>query len=98
MDILPNGEWVLEVYPVLFFTASGGVLAGYDLMNDASKATLLPLPPLSVDQPTPEAFGTPLAFGNWETFRDSWLSVVPRVFTIKTSRPVSPSFDHWKCF
>jgi len=98
MNILPDGDWVLEVYPVVSFTNSGGALAGYDLMNDAAKATLLPLPPLSINQPTPEAFGTPLAFGGWETSKDSWLSVVPRRFVIKTSRLVSPSFDHWKCF
>lgn len=48
MNILLDGDWVLEVYPVVSFTSSGGALRGYDLINDAAKATLLPLPPLSI--------------------------------------------------
>ena len=85
----------LEVYPVLSFSRSGGALAGYNEMDDATKATLLPLPPLSRRQPMPEAFGDPIDFGNWTTYKDSWLSIIPRRFRMPTSRPVSPSWDYW---
>ena len=37
MNILLDGDWVLEVYPVVSFTSSGGALGGYDLINDAAK-------------------------------------------------------------
>ena len=98
VNIQPNGSLVLEVYPVLSFTSSGGALAGYNQMDDSSQATLLPLPPLSNSYPTPEAFGAPLVFGNWSTYEESWLSVVPIRFVMPTSRPVSPSFDPMEIF
>ncbi|KAF5373498.1 hypothetical protein D9615_009488 [Tricholomella constricta] len=77
------GSYLLEVYPVLFFTSS----AGHSELDDATRATLLPLPPLSLHHPTPEAFGPPLDLGTWSTSRDSWLSIVPRRFSMPTSRP-----------
>ncbi|KAF8349599.1 hypothetical protein F5887DRAFT_947041 [Amanita rubescens] len=56
-------------------------------MSDAAaKAALLPLPPLSSRHPTPDAFGEPLDFGNWATYKDSFLHVFPRRFTIPTRR------------
>ena len=97
--IQPNGSWVLEVYPVLSFTKSGGALAGYNRMDDSAQAMLLPLPPLSNSCPTPEAFGAPLVLlGNRSTFVESWLSVIPIRFVMPTLRPVSLSFDPWKYF
>ena len=60
---------MLEVYPVL---AIGAVLA-YNELTDGGKKALLPLPNLSFRHPTPDAFGTQLNFGNWSTFRDSFL-------------------------
>jgi len=96
--IQARGFYLLEVYPVLSFTSSCGALACYNGMDDAAKATLLPLPPLSLRHPTPEAFGAPLNFGNWSTFTDSWLSIIPRRFVMPTSRPVSLSLYHWQFF
>jgi hypothetical protein len=93
-----DDSFVLEVYPVLSFTSSGGALAGYNEMDDTAKATLLPLPALSHRHPTPEAFGAPLKFGDWSTFRDSWLSIIPRRFVMPASRPASLSFYHWAVF
>jgi hypothetical protein len=89
VNVYSGTSYLLEVYAVVSFTRSGGALAGYNQMNDATKATLLPLPPLSLHHPTPEAFGPPLDFGNWTTPRDSWLSIIPRRFVMPTSRPVS---------
>ncbi|KAF8349255.1 hypothetical protein F5887DRAFT_1233630 [Amanita rubescens] len=84
------GEYVLvripegiQVYPVL---ASGAVLA-YNELTDAGKETLLPLPNLSFRHPTPDAFGIQLNFGNWSTFRDSFLHVIPRWFVMPAGRP-----------
>ncbi|KAI0253665.1 hypothetical protein BJV78DRAFT_1152793 [Lactifluus subvellereus] len=87
MSIQPSRSYLLEVYPVVSFTRSSGAIAGYSRMDDATRATLLPLPSLSYRHPTPEAFGAPLSFGNWSTFRDSWLSVNPIRFIMPTSRP-----------
>jgi hypothetical protein len=65
----PN-SCMLEVYPVLSFSSSGGALACYNEMDDAAKATLLPLPALSLlRHRTPEAFGAPLNFGNWSNLQ-----------------------------
>jgi hypothetical protein len=85
-----DGSLVVEVYPVLSFTNTGGALATYNRMNDATtKAALLPLLPLLSQHPTPDAFGEPLDFGNWSTTRDSFLHVFPRRFTMTTKRLVS---------
>jgi hypothetical protein len=89
VNVHSDTSYTLEVYSVASFSRSGGALAGYNQMNNATKATLLPLPPLSLCHPTPEAFGPPLDFGNWSTPRDSWLNIIPRRFIIPTSRPVS---------
>jgi hypothetical protein len=59
-----SGSSLLEVYPVISFTSRGGAVAGYNKLDDATKAMLLPLPSLSLSHPTPEAFGAPLNFGN----------------------------------
>jgi hypothetical protein len=88
------GVFKLEFYPVISFTRRGGALAGYNEVNDAFKAKLLPLPRLSLRHPTPEAFGAPLNLGDWSTFRDSWLSVIPKSFIMPGSRPVSFSCYH----
>jgi hypothetical protein len=92
VTIKAPGSYLLDVLPVLSFTSSGGALAGYNGMDDTTKAMLLPLPPLSHCHPMPEAFGTRLNFGNWSTFTDSWLSIILRRFVMPTSRPVSLSF------
>lgn len=79
----------LEVYPVLSFTSTGGALLTYNRMTDtAAKAALLPLAPLSFRYPTPDAFGEPLDFGNWLTYKDSFLHVFPRRLTIPMKRSV----------
>ncbi|KAF5375494.1 hypothetical protein D9615_009206 [Tricholomella constricta] len=94
MTIQSATSYLLEVYPVVSFIRSGGALAGYNQLDDAAKATLIPLPSFSLRQPTPEAFGPPLSFGNFATFRDSWLFIVPMRFIIPASRPfkrMSPS-------
>ncbi|KAI0253669.1 hypothetical protein BJV78DRAFT_1299756 [Lactifluus subvellereus] len=78
-----NRSYLVEVYPVLAFSRSGGAIAGYNRMDDASRAQLLPLPSLLHRHPTPEAFGAPLR----SPFRDSWLSVIPIRFIMPRSRP-----------
>jgi hypothetical protein len=94
-----DGSLELEVYPILFFTNAGGALAAYNIMSDAAaKAALLPLPSLSSRHPTPDAFGEPIDFGNWSTYKDSFLHVFPRRLTIPSKRSVSLSFDHWQFF
>ncbi|KAI0296731.1 hypothetical protein B0F90DRAFT_1744658 [Multifurca ochricompacta] len=98
IEILSDGSYVLEVYPVVSFTRSGGALPTYNRLTDAAKASLLPLPPLSFRHPTPDAFGARLNFGTWRNSRDSFLLVNPRRFIMPTSRPVSRSFDHWLFF
>ena len=87
-----DASFILEVYVVLSFTRN---LAGYNALNDAARATLLPLPFLSLRHPTPEAFGDPLSFGNWSTHGDSWLGIIPVRFVMPASRPVSLLFDDW---
>lgn len=95
----PNGSTVLEVYPVLSFTRSGGALSAYNSMNDATaKAALLPLPPLSSRHPTPDAFGQPLDFGTWSNTRDSFLHIFPRRFTMTLDRSVSLSLMNASLF
>ena len=91
-----DDSWILEVYPVVSFTRSGGAVQGYRQLTDAGKAALLPLPKLSLRHPTPAPFGTP--FGTWSTLRDSFLLVIPMRFETKRQRPVSLSFDHWQFF
>ncbi|KAK2463869.1 hypothetical protein APHAL10511_004174 [Amanita phalloides] len=86
VHLMPGRSWVLEVYPVLSFTRTGGALPTYNKMTDTTKATLLPLPPLSSRHPTPGAFGEPLDFGNWSTNRYSFLHVFPRRFTMTSRR------------
>ncbi|KAF8346407.1 hypothetical protein F5887DRAFT_1182675 [Amanita rubescens] len=88
MEVLPDGSYVLEVYPVVSFTRSGGALPTYNRLTDAAKALLLPLPPLSFCHPTPEAFGARLNLGTWRDSRDSFLLVNPRRFVMPTSRPL----------
>ena len=97
---LPDNSYVLEVYPVLAFTGSGGAFLAFNELTDAGKATLLPLPNLSFRHPTPDAFGTgtPLNFGNWSTLEDSFLHVIPMRFIMPARRPVSLPFDHWQFF
>ncbi|KAM6499330.1 hypothetical protein JOM56_004838 [Amanita muscaria] len=87
MEILSDGSYALEVYPVVSFTRSGGALATYNRLTDAAKASLLPLSPLSFCHPTPDAFGARLNFGTWRNSRDSFLLVNPRRFIMPTSRP-----------
>ena len=83
-------SFILEVYPVLAFSNTGGAVATYNNMsNPATKAALLPLPLLSSRHPTPDAFGEPLSFGNWTTIRDSFLHVFPRRLIMPMSRSVS---------
>jgi hypothetical protein len=97
LDLLADGSFVLEVYPVLSFSNNGGALVAYNTMNDAAaKAALLPLPPLSSRHPRPDAFGRPLAFGNWSTAKDSFLHIFPRRFIMTTKRAVSPFVDDGK--
>ena len=93
VDILSATSYVLDVYPVLSF-GSGGALPGYNGLTDVAKATLLPLPPLSLRHPMPDAFGAPLDLGNWSNSRDSFLHVIPKQFAMPMSRPVSLPFDH----
>ncbi|KIL64954.1 hypothetical protein M378DRAFT_77473 [Amanita muscaria Koide BX008] len=78
VHLLPGRSWVLEVYPVLSFTGTGGALPTY-----TTKAALLPL---SSRHPTPGAFGEPLDFGNWSTDKDLFLHVFPRWFTMTSKR------------
>ncbi|KAI0253654.1 hypothetical protein BJV78DRAFT_1191090 [Lactifluus subvellereus] len=82
-----DGSYLLEVYVILSFTGSGGAIASYYEMDDATRATLLPLPPSSHRHPTPEAFGAPLSFEAWSALRDSWLSIIPRRVFMPSSRP-----------
>ena len=84
--------YMAEVYPVVSFTLQGGAEAGYNNLDTNSQRTLIdliPLPPLSHCAPTPQLFGNPLILGNWQTLRDSWLSVILMRFIIPRSRPVS---------
>lgn len=55
---------VLEIFPVLSFSGSGGPLAGHNETDDIAKATLLPPSAWSLRHPTPEAFGARLNFRN----------------------------------
>ena len=98
MEVLSDGSYALEVYPVVSFTRSGETLPTYNRLTDAAKASLLPLPPLSFSHPTPDAFGPRLNFGTWRNSRDSFLLVNPRRFIMPTTRPVSLSFDHLQFF
>ena len=94
---LQDGSYVLDVYPLVSFSRSGGAVLGFRQLTDAGKATLLPLPPLSSRHPSPNAFGVPLNpldFGGWSDDRDSFLYVISRQFTMPRSRPVSLLFDH----
>ena len=91
-------SFALEVYPVLCFTSTDGALPTYNRMSDAAKPALLPLPPLSSRDLMPDAFGEPLDFGNWATYKDSFLHVFPRRFIMPTRRVASLSFDHWQFF
>jgi hypothetical protein len=98
---LQDGSYVLDVYPLVSFSRSGGAVLGFRQLTDAGKATLLPLPPLSSRHPSPNAFGVPLNpldFGGWSDNRDAFLHVIPRQFTMHRSRPVSPLFDHCQFF
>ena len=89
---------LIEVYPVVLFTRSGGTLPTYNRLTDAAKASLLPLPPLSFSHPAPDAFGARLNFGIWRNSRDSFLLVNSKRFIMPTTRPVSLSFDHLQFF
>jgi len=91
-------SYELVVYPVLSFSRNGRALQGYNSMTDTAKATLLPLPPLTLRHPTPALFGPPIALGGWTNSRESWLYTVPHRFVMPASRPVSLSFDHWQFF
>ena len=82
----------LEVYAAVSFSNRGGAMNGYNDLNDRSKATLIPLPPLSRSVQTPEIFGEPLSIRGWVNSRDAWLLVVPITFIMPTSRPVSVVF------
>ncbi|EDR09629.1 uncharacterized protein LACBIDRAFT_318891 [Laccaria bicolor S238N-H82] len=87
-DIRVHDEsFILDVYPVLSFSRSGGAVVAYNNMrNPISKASLLPLPSFSSRHPTPHTFGQPLTFGNWTTLNDSFLHIFPRQFTMPPHR------------
>ncbi|KAF8342434.1 hypothetical protein F5887DRAFT_357480 [Amanita rubescens] len=87
---LQDGSYVLDVYPLVSFSRSGGAVRGFHQLTDAGKATLLPLPPLSSRHPSPNAFGAPLNpldFGGWSDHRDAFLHVISRQLTMPRSRP-----------
>ncbi|KAF8677792.1 hypothetical protein AX14_004796 [Amanita brunnescens Koide BX004] len=86
-DPLPGNACILEVYPVLPFSRTGGAVSTYNKLPDTAKATLLPLPPLSFRHPPPDAFGAPLDLGDWSNSRDSFLHVIPRRFVMPSHRP-----------
>ncbi|KAF8341021.1 hypothetical protein F5887DRAFT_1062556 [Amanita rubescens] len=87
MDPLPGNACILEVYPVLSFSETGGAVSTYNRLPDTAKAALLPLPPLSFRHPTPDSFGAPLDLGDWSNSRDSFLHVIPRRFVVPPHRP-----------
>jgi hypothetical protein len=91
-SVLPNNSIELEVYPQLSFARSGGALNGYNNLNDVMRATLIPLLPLSLRHPTPDAFGAPLTVGGWSNSRDAWLRVIPMKLILPFARPVSVFF------
>ena len=84
---------LLEVYPQISFTRSGGALTSYNNMDNAARATLVPLPPLSSRHPTPEGFGPPLIVGGRSNARDAWLRVIPVQFILPSTRPVRVHLD-----
>jgi hypothetical protein len=83
---MSQGSYEFEVYSLVSFTRSGGV---YELIDDRSKANLIPLPPLSHYHPTPDLFGKRLTIGGWSASRPTWLTVVPFKFIMPASRVVS---------
>jgi hypothetical protein len=87
-SILSDSSYLLEVYPVLSFSRTGGAVATYNALTNAAQAMLLPLPNLSLRHATPDAFGTPLDFGGWSTRNDSFLFVVPTQFVMPANRAV----------
>ena len=91
VSAISDTSYELVVYPVLSFSQNGGALQCYNSMADTAKATLLPLPPLTLRHPTPALFGPPIALGGWTNSRESWLYTVPHRFVMPASRPVSLS-------
>jgi hypothetical protein len=91
---LAESGWILEVFPIVSFTNSGGALAGYNQMNDATKELLIPLPhsSTSLQYLTPALFGDPLTIGGCSTPRPSFLNIVPRKFVVNNTRKLSTIF------
>lgn len=81
--------WLPEVLPVVSFSRDGEAVEGSRQVNDRAKETLIPLPALSHQHPTPALLGDPLTIGSCSTPRLSFLHIVPHTFVIRDERPVS---------
>ena len=91
LQLVPSG-WLLEVFPIVSFTNSGGALEGYRRLSDAAKETLIPLPAFSHQHLTPALFGDPLTIDGYSNPRPSFLHIVPRIFVFDEKRSVSTMF------
>ena len=92
VSYVPTGGWHFKVFPIVSLSCHGGAVEGYRRATGAARETLLPLPALSQQHPTPGLFGDPLAIGGCSTPRLSFLHVVPLPFFIPDNRPVSTIF------